>query len=96
MSIKYDDKHPKKEMLEKMTDEEIEAFFEMYPLEAKVVDGVYPDDDKIEYELDGKHYRIRREYMGEHYDISHASYCMELEEWRNGFKRKRENIGNSS
>lgn len=93
MDERFDEKHPHYEMLKNMTKEEVDKFFEDYPCEAKVVDGVYVDDDKVEYELNGEKYRVRREYVGEHYEISHASWCMELEEWRNGFKRKRENMG---
>lgn len=93
MDERFDEKHPHYEMLKNMTKEELDKFFEDYPCEAKVVDGVYVDDDKVEYELNGEKYRVRREYVGEHYEISHASWCMELEEWRNGFKRKRENMG---
>lgn len=93
MDERFDEKHPHYDMLKNMTNEELDVFFEQYPCEANVIDGVYQGDDKIEYTLDGETYRVRREYVGEHYDISHASYCMELEEWRNGFKRKRENMG---
>ena len=93
MDERFDEKHPLYEKLKNMTNEELDAFFEQYPSEANVINGVYALDDQIIYEVDGEKYIVRREYIGEHYDISHASYCLELEETRNGFKRDRDKLG---